>query len=308
MEKGVSIESVDEILVDEVSADNVTSSGNEPDGASTIIPNLEIPVLTRRSSHLSLYRKPVTLKNIQAVSPKSSPNKQPASPSKSPRSPTSARLSPAGSFKDSAAGGASPLQFSPKLSLSPIKDRSSSFYRKTGEKDSPVSILRASMNKLSPGRKRATIDLSPNGCKPGGLKYMPSFHISMQFPSSPKIHVLSEKETSRFDKILNDSKASAEFKSSLILYFLTTHLASRYFTVSQMAVIMEIFSIGMVSKTSFGSYRVELLVFLFGRILDLHNIHQILRVLTAEVSHYSDASSFSLAHLLYRNTPHYSSG
>lgn len=268
VEKGVSFESVDEIPVDETVEDD---SLGEVDGALTIVPNLESSnELTRKTSHLSLYRKPT--KNLQALSPKGMKQpSSPSSPSKSPRTPKSPSRS---TLKDSFA--LSPLS-SPLRLL--INMNSSSFRRNEEGRESPVSILRSSTSRISPMKKRSMLD-SP---KSKGLKYISSFHMNSKFSTSQKIPMMSEKEASRFDKILNDPNASPEFKSSLILYFLTTYLTGRFFTASQMTVIMDLFSVGMVAKTSFGSYRVELLIFLFGKIIDLHNFNQILRVLTAEV-------------------------
>lgn len=101
-------------------------------------------------------------------------------------------------------------------------------------------------------------------------------------PITPKINIQSKLETSRFDSLMMDPNAPAEYKSCLILHFLSTHFATRFFTTGQICIILELFSFGMIPKTIFGSYRVELLIFLFGRILDLQNFYHILRVLTSE--------------------------
>ena len=45
---------------------------------------------------------------------------------------------------------------------------------------------------------------------------------------------------------------------------------------------MEFFRVGKVNKTSFGSYRVELIVSALHRVLDLHNFECVLMVLTSE--------------------------
>jgi hypothetical protein len=86
--------------------------------------------------------------------------------------------------------------------------------------------------------------------------------------------------SAKFDVSLEEGYFSAESICANIVQYLEATLASRWVTARQVAQLLELFRIGKAAKTSYGTYRVELLVVLFSRILDLHNFEQVMSVLS----------------------------
>ena len=86
----------------------------------------------------------------------------------------------------------------------------------------------------------------------------------------------------RLFEITEDSIGTDEYKSCGLFEFFEFQLAHVYLFCRQLSVLLEFFKIGIVNKSSFGSYRVELIVMLFDRLLDLHNFEFILMTLNAE--------------------------
>lgn len=68
----------------------------------------------------------------------------------------------------------------------------------------------------------------------------------------------------------------------LLLLFLEAELCSSWLYCKQVAFMLEVFTIGVVDRSQMGSYRVELLVRLFDRIVDLYNFEMIMMNLNAE--------------------------
>lgn len=83
-------------------------------------------------------------------------------------------------------------------------------------------------------------------------------------------------------KIMKDLGTAAEFKSVHLLEFFTMELRSVWLCCRQLSLLVELFEVGMVAHSKFGSYRVQLIVLLFDRIVDLHNFNFVLKCLTAE--------------------------
>ena len=107
----------------------------------------------------------------------------------------------------------------------------------------------------------------------------PAFRLSDKGNTTKSTNLALSK---RFKNILDDPNASPEYQSSVLLQYLITQFLSRWMEVKQFVIILELFNVGCVQKTILGSYRVEFIVVLFGRILDLQNFCNILAVLTAE--------------------------
>ena len=71
-------------------------------------------------------------------------------------------------------------------------------------------------------------------------------------------------------------------KSAAIIEFLEIMMSTWWIYCRHLSLILELFSIGSVAKSSMGSYRVELIVMWFDHILDIQNFEQVLMVLNAE--------------------------
>ncbi len=80
-----------------------------------------------------------------------------------------------------------------------------------------------------------------------------------------------------------ESNGSDEYKCAAILEYLESEIAGLWLYCIHLSVILELFSpIGLAPRSNFGSYRVELVVMLFNRIVDLHNFEFVMMVLNAE--------------------------
>lgn len=85
----------------------------------------------------------------------------------------------------------------------------------------------------------------------------------------------------RIRHMLLDDKSSAEFKSLNVSEYLLSELSSRWIYCRQLSVVVKLFQFGVALHSDFGSYRVELIVKLFDRIIDLHNFQFVLMHLNA---------------------------
>ncbi|RYH31666.1 hypothetical protein EON65_02130 [archaeon] len=80
-----------------------------------------------------------------------------------------------------------------------------------------------------------------------------------------------------------DSTGSDEFKSAAVLEFFESELVPLWLYCKHVALVLECFApIGLAHRSNIGSYRVELVVMVFDRILDLQNFELILMMLNAE--------------------------
>ena len=67
-----------------------------------------------------------------------------------------------------------------------------------------------------------------------------------------------------------------------VLHFFDVTLATMYITSAQLALITICFELGTMERSIFGTYRVELIVLLFNKVVDLHNFEFVFMHLTAE--------------------------
>ena len=86
----------------------------------------------------------------------------------------------------------------------------------------------------------------------------------------------------RLFSIMTEPRNSVELKCAGVLEYYMMIIPNYWYYCRQVALIMDAFRMGTCPKSSIGSYRVELLVVLFDRILDIHNFEFILMVLNAE--------------------------
>jgi hypothetical protein len=84
-----------------------------------------------------------------------------------------------------------------------------------------------------------------------------------------------------FDALLASKRASNENKCLIITEYIESSLLGRRLYCRQLALIVEFFKIGKAQKSNMGTYRVELVINAFHRILDLNNFELVLMVLTA---------------------------
>jgi hypothetical protein len=85
----------------------------------------------------------------------------------------------------------------------------------------------------------------------------------------------------RLRNMMSDPHPSPEYRSVHTLEYLVAELAHRWIYCRQLSVLVQLYYFGVVAHSSFGSYRVELIVKLFDRIVDLHNFQFVLMHLTA---------------------------
>jgi hypothetical protein len=85
-----------------------------------------------------------------------------------------------------------------------------------------------------------------------------------------------------FEVMLDTKGATDEYKSNALLEYFESELTHVWLYCKYVAHVLELFKIGVAAKSSMGSYRVQLLVMLFDRIVDLHNFELVLMVLSAE--------------------------
>lgn len=80
-----------------------------------------------------------------------------------------------------------------------------------------------------------------------------------------------------------ESTGSDEYKSAAVLEFFESELVPLWLYCKHVALVIECFApFGLANRSNMGSYRVELLVMLFDRILDLQNFDLVLMMLNAE--------------------------
>ncbi len=87
----------------------------------------------------------------------------------------------------------------------------------------------------------------------------------------------------RMFEAIVESSGTDEYKSIACLEFFESEFAPFWLYCKHITLLLELFSpIGLVPHSNFGSYRVELVVMVFDRIIDLHNFELILMVMNAE--------------------------
>jgi hypothetical protein len=80
-----------------------------------------------------------------------------------------------------------------------------------------------------------------------------------------------------------ESTGTDEFKSASLIEFFESELLTVWLYCKHVSLILELFSpLGLAPRSTMGSYRVELIVLLFDRIVDLHNFEVIFMVLNSE--------------------------
>lgn len=84
-----------------------------------------------------------------------------------------------------------------------------------------------------------------------------------------------------FDVVV-EGDGSDEFKCTWLLEFFESELMNSWLRCAHLALILQYFRSGRAFKSCVGTYRVELVVLFFQRIVDLHNFALILSVLSAE--------------------------
>eukprot|EP01038_Epipyxis_sp_PR26KG_P009185 gene9185-12389_t len=113
-----------------------------------------------------------------------------------------------------------------------------------------------------------------------------SKELTIQFRSASniesKLFLQKANWIKRLHDVMLESNGSDEMKSAAILEFFETELMNVWIYCKQLSVLLESFSIGSVSKSHIGSYRVELIVTVFDHIIDLHNFELIIMILSAE--------------------------
>ena len=97
-----------------------------------------------------------------------------------------------------------------------------------------------------------------------------------------KDHQMKQFWSKRLYEVMYESNGTDELKSAAVLEFLEIMMSTWWVYCRHIALICELFHLGAVAKSSMGSYRVELVVMWFDRILDVQNFEVILAVLSAE--------------------------
>jgi len=87
----------------------------------------------------------------------------------------------------------------------------------------------------------------------------------------------------RLYDVMGEPNAYDEYKAATLLEYFESELAPLWLYCKHISLLLELFSFcGSVNKSNMGSYRIELLVLLYDRIIDLHNFEVIMMVLSAE--------------------------
>jgi Ran GTPase-activating protein (RanGAP) involved in mRNA processing and transport len=87
----------------------------------------------------------------------------------------------------------------------------------------------------------------------------------------------------RMQEIIRDGRGSDEHKSAALLEYFELELSSYWLECRQIALIVELMApMGMAARSNLGSYRAELVVMLFDRIVDLWNVDLLWQVLNVE--------------------------
>jgi hypothetical protein len=87
----------------------------------------------------------------------------------------------------------------------------------------------------------------------------------------------------RLYEVIIEGQGTDEHKSASLLEFFEAELGTMWLQCRYLALILEVFgAIGTVPKSNIGSYRVELIVLLLDRLIDIYNFELVISVLTAE--------------------------
>ena len=81
--------------------------------------------------------------------------------------------------------------------------------------------------------------------------------------------------------IRQHGKIATEALCVCIMEYCETFMSTRWMKCSQLALLVSCFTAGWLERTVFGSYRVEIIVLLYTRLLDIHNFEFILMELTS---------------------------
>jgi hypothetical protein len=82
-------------------------------------------------------------------------------------------------------------------------------------------------------------------------------------------------------RTLLEDKLTENENLHLYTYFLQ-ELRNKYIECRQLSVILNFFRSGIQMQNKFGTYRVELIIAIFDRIIDMHNFYFILMVLNSD--------------------------
>lgn len=97
---------------------------------------------------------------------------------------------------------------------------------------------------------------------------------------TPKKSTLSARDIQSSQTYENGFQACA--LCAKFVHLVEQHLSNKWILVRHLILLLKCFSIGSLKKTDFGTYRVEVVVSLFCRIKDTHNLHLIFSTLTSE--------------------------
>lgn len=114
------------------------------------------------------------------------------------------------------------------------------------------------------------------------LKKSVNIEAFRSFNLKGKDHQMKQFWSKRLFEVMFESHGTDEMKSVAVLEFLEIMMSTWWLYCRHLALILEVFHIGCATKSSMGSYRVELVVMWFDRLLDVHNFEVILMVLNAE--------------------------
>eukprot|EP00602_Paraphysomonas_sp_CaronLab_P006637 CAMPEP_0185035188 /NCGR_PEP_ID=MMETSP1103-20130426/26101_1 /TAXON_ID=36769 /ORGANISM="Paraphysomonas bandaiensis, Strain Caron Lab Isolate" /LENGTH=481 /DNA_ID=CAMNT_0027572155 /DNA_START=113 /DNA_END=1558 /DNA_ORIENTATION=- len=87
----------------------------------------------------------------------------------------------------------------------------------------------------------------------------------------------------RLQLLMNSSDVSDQAKSARVIDLCCDMIGDYWIMARHLACLVHFFTVGKVNKTPYhGTYRVELVVSLYSRVVDVHNIELVMRELTAE--------------------------
>jgi hypothetical protein len=118
-------------------------------------------------------------------------------------------------------------------------------------------------------------------CSARTLRYLAKF-TSMLASKGRSVRLVSKNSwIDRIRSVTLEGRSSAEFKSINLVEYLTAELCTRWVYCRHVSVLLQLFQFGLAYRSDYGTYRIELLVNLFDRIVDLHNFQLVLMHLTS---------------------------
>ena len=141
--------------------------------------------------------------------------------------------------------------------------------------DDEDSVSEALQQALLNGEDNEDDDIDDND----GSYNPPSANVAIAGDANKMTAVVQNLTQLKFRRITTSNKISRYGKANKIVELMEDLLGPYWIRCRHLSVLMEVFAdLGTAEKTTyFGSYRSEIVVNLFHRVIDVHNIEQVMR-------------------------------